>query len=57
MPASPNQFRLTRTDPLRDFKFTVNIVPIDEELRVETEGIGNLGFAHVLQHVSLRQND
>lgn len=47
MPASPNQFRLTRTDPLRDFKFTVNIVPIDEELRASTEGIGNLGFAVV----------
>jgi phage tail-like protein len=47
MPATPNLTRLTRTDPLRDFKFTVNIVPIDEELRQSTEGIGNLGFAVV----------
>lgn len=44
---TPNTTRLTRTDPLRDFKFTVNIVPIDEELRGSTEGIGNLGFAVV----------
>lgn len=47
MPASPTPTRLTRTDPLRDFKFTVNIVPIDTELAAATQGLGNLGFAVV----------
>lgn len=37
---------LTRTDPLRDFKFTVKIVPTGE-LESATTGIGNLGFAVV----------
>ena len=37
---------LTRTDPLRDFKFTVKIVPTGELGRATT-GIGNLGFAVV----------
>jgi len=36
-----------RTDPLRNFKFTVNFDPLDDELRALTTGIGNLGFAQV----------
>jgi phage tail-like protein len=38
---------LTRTDPLRDFKFTVKIQPYDENLSALTRDIGNLGFAVV----------
>jgi len=37
---------LTRTDPLRDFKFTVKIIPTGT-LEDATTGIGNLGFAVV----------
>jgi phage tail-like protein len=47
MATTTNPVRLTRTDPLRDFKFTVNIVPLDNALRNKTEGLGNLGFAVV----------
>lgn len=38
---------LTRTDPLRDFKFTVQIEPYDDTLKTLTRNIGNLGFAVV----------
>lgn len=38
--------QLTRTDPLRDFKFTVNITP-SGKLATSTEGISSLGFAVV----------
>ena len=36
-----------RTDPLRNFKFTVQFVPIDNELKTLLSGIGDLGFAQV----------
>ncbi len=36
-----------RTDPLRNFKFRVHIVPIDIELAGLAEGLGNLGFAQM----------
>lgn len=39
--------QLTRTDPLRDFKFRVQIIPNGGELSSLTEGIGYLGFAVV----------
>ena len=39
---------LTRTDPLRDFKFTVKIVPVgSSRLATATKDIGRLGFAVV----------
>lgn len=38
---------LTRTDPLRDFKFTVKIDPYAQRLRDLTKDIGSLGFAVV----------
>ena len=37
--------RTQRTDPLRNFKFTVKFVPLDDELKNLTSGIGDLGFA------------
>lgn len=37
---------IQRTDPLRDFKFRVNIVP-SGTLKTQTSGIGSLGFAVV----------
>lgn len=37
--------RTQRTDPLRNFKFTVKFVPLDDELKNLTTGIGDLGFA------------
>lgn len=37
--------RTMRTDPLRNFKFTVKFVPLDSELQNLTQGIGDLGFA------------
>lgn len=36
-----------RTDPLRNFKFTVQFVPLDSELRAKTDQIGLLGFAQM----------
>ena len=36
-----------RTDPLRNFKFRVHIVPLDTELAGLAEGLGNLGFAQM----------
>lgn len=38
---------LTRTDPLRDFKFRVQITPNGDRLKAITKGMGNLGFAVV----------
>jgi len=38
---------LTRTDPLRDFKFRVQIIPPTGPLADLTAGIGSLGFAVV----------
>lgn len=38
---------LTRTDPLRDFKFRVQIIPPGGPLSALTAGIGSLGFAVV----------
>lgn len=38
---------ITRTDPLRDFKFRVEIIPYGDDLRTLTTGIGSLGFAVV----------
>ena len=37
----------TRTDPLRNFKFTVKFIPIGDELKGLVSGIGDLGFAQV----------
>lgn len=37
--------RTMRTDPLRNFKFTVKFVPLDSALETLTQGIGDLGFA------------
>jgi phage tail-like protein len=37
----------TRTDPLRNFKFTVKFIPIGDELKGLVTGIGDLGFAQV----------
>lgn len=39
------QAKTTRTDPLRNFKFTVNFVPLDDRLKQLVTGIGDLGFA------------
>lgn len=39
--------KTTRTDPLRNFKFTVRFHPLDDELKLMTEGIGDLGFAQM----------
>jgi hypothetical protein len=36
-----------RTDPLRNFKFTVRFVPIDDSLKSLLDGVGDLGFAQV----------
>ena len=36
-----------RTDPLRNFKFTVKFVPLDTTLENLTKGIGDLGFAQM----------
>jgi len=36
-----------RTDPLRNFKFTVKFVPLDNTLGTLTNGIGDLGFAQM----------
>lgn len=36
-----------RTDPLRNFKFTIKFEPLDDELRTYTNGIGDLGFAQM----------
>ena len=36
-----------RTDPLRNFKFTVRFVPIDDSLKGLLDGVGDLGFAQV----------
>ncbi len=36
-----------RTDPLRNFKFRVSIIPQDSELLLLAEGIPNLGFAQM----------
>ena len=36
-----------RTDPLRNFKFRVSIIPQDSELLQLAEGIPNLGFAQM----------
>ena len=36
-----------RTDPLRNFKFKVAIVPRDTELKTLASGLGNLGFAQM----------
>ena len=37
----------TRTDPLRNFKFTVNFIPLDPTLTSLLTGVGDLGFAQV----------
>ena len=42
-----NSVKTTRTDPLRNFKFTVRFVPLDNELELLTKGIGDLGFAQM----------
>lgn len=39
--------RTQRTDPLRNFKFTVQFIPLDTELQTLLTGIGNLGFAQM----------
>jgi phage tail-like protein len=39
--------QLIRTDPLRDFKFTVEIAPFSTKLGAITRDIGKLGFAVV----------
>lgn len=39
--------RTQRTDPLRNFKFTVRFTPVDTELSSYLSGIGDLGFAQV----------
>ena len=36
-----------RTDPLRNFKFTVQFVPLNDTLSSLINGIGNLGFAQM----------
>lgn len=36
-----------RTDPLRNFKFRVQILPITQTLEAKTSGIGEIGFAQV----------
>ena len=36
-----------RTDPLRNFKFTVRFVTIDDSLKGLLDGVGDLGFAQV----------
>jgi len=36
-----------RTDPLRNFKFRVSIIPQDSELLLLADGIPNLGFAQM----------
>lgn len=36
-----------RTDPLRNFKFTVRFIPIDGALNTLLNGIGDLGFAQM----------
>jgi phage tail-like protein len=36
-----------RTDPLRNFKFTVRFSPLDNELSALLTGIGDLGFAQM----------
>lgn len=41
------QATTTRTDPLRNFKFTVRFVPIDSALSNLTNSIGDLGFAQM----------
>lgn len=39
--------RTQRTDPLRNFKFTVQFIPVDTGLTSYLNGIGDLGFAQV----------
>lgn len=39
--------KTTRTDPLRNFKFTVKFVPLDTALTNALTGIGDLGFAQM----------
>lgn len=39
--------RTQRTDPLRNFKFTVRFIPMDGELNTLLTGIGDLGFAQM----------
>lgn len=36
-----------RTDPLRNFKFTVRFTPLDDNLKTLTSGMGDLGFAQM----------
>jgi phage tail-like protein len=36
-----------RTDPLRNFKFTVRFTPLDDTLKTLTNGMGDLGFAQM----------
>lgn len=39
--------RTQRTDPLRNFKFRVQIIPLEDGLSSFTRGIGDLGFAQM----------
>ena len=39
--------RTQRTDPLRNFKFTVKFVPLDTALSNLLQGVGDLGFAQM----------
>lgn len=39
--------RAQRTDPLRNFKFRVQIIPLEDGLSNFTNGIGDLGFAQM----------
>lgn len=39
--------RTQRTDPLRNFKFTVKFVPLGTALSTKLSGIGDLGFAQM----------
>lgn len=39
--------RTQRTDPLRNFKFTVQFIPLDDALKNLLTGVGSLGFAQM----------
>lgn len=39
--------RTQRTDPLRNFKFTVQFIPLDDKLKTLVSDIGTLGFAQM----------
>jgi phage tail-like protein len=39
--------RTQRTDPLRNFKFTIQFIPLDDALETLLAGVGDLGFAQM----------